>query len=307
MPEVPTLLLEAVVELGRQLRTRRRLGGRKLVDVARAAGMSDSQLSRIELGRILASELQVRSIAEALDLPADITDHLTSAYRALHRQVANPSSTTLPITLSRLANFDERATIIRQLAVMNTPGLLQTPEFAAAAFAHFGELRLSGESDDVRSRLFERVRRQPLLYDTSKTFQFLLCETGILNNPGASMSAQYDRIIEVARFPNVEVRVLPRSSTDWPAMVGFRVYDDAFATTESFPTDLLVTDPMLVTFYVNIFNKCWDTSLRDDDSIALLSKLKREAHQRELGRLKETDDIIDVEWSSVDQPDIAPR
>ncbi len=65
----PPPSLEAATELGRQLRSHRMQAGRRLGEVATAAGMDEAQLSKVETGKAGDSQISTFArVAQALGL-----------------------------------------------------------------------------------------------------------------------------------------------------------------------------------------------------------------------------------------------
>lgn len=261
------------IELGRLLRVQRQLAHKTLNEVARPAGMSDSKLSRIELGRLSASELDVFNVSRVLALSPALTDRLVSLVRAARRVVSNDDVGR--VTPEMFFVLDERSSLVQSYSIGVIPGLLQTPAYAKAVFEASSPF-IDNESSDAPMRLFQRMRRHAFLYDGSKRFQFLLSESVLRNKPAVGvMSAVYDRIVEMMERENVEIGILPMSR---PMLLvpGYRIYDERLVVVDGFPADHVHDEPSVISAHIEMFRVAWNTRLDHDDSMTLLQRLKQE-------------------------------
>ena len=98
---------------------------------------------------------------------------------------------------------------------MLIPGLLQTPDYAR--YRALEAVRLhSTAAEQVDETVVARIRRQEVLYDTSKTFEFIVCEAAFryLLCPPQVMRGQLDR----PRYRKASLAVLR-----WPQPVTSRI------------------------------------------------------------------------------------
>jgi hypothetical protein len=117
---------------------------------------------------------------------------------------------------------------IRNFQIMLIPGLLQTPDYAR--YRALEAVRLHGtDQSKVEETVAARMRRQEVLYDTSKTFEFIICEAALryLLCPPPVMRAQLDRLLGVLGLSNVTFGIIPpgRELAVCP-MAGFLMADD---------------------------------------------------------------------------------
>ena len=102
------------------------------------------------------------------------------------------------------------STLIRHFEVTAVPGLLQTPAYARAMFAEMAEL-VGPEAGDLDAAVAARLRRQTLLYQPGRQFEFLLAETVLRWRlvPAEVLRGQLDRLHTVIGLPNIRFGVLP--------------------------------------------------------------------------------------------------
>jgi transcriptional regulator with XRE-family HTH domain len=100
-------------------------------------------------------------------------------------------------------------------------GLLQTKEYARAVFS---ARRPPFTADELEQRLSARVARQEIVSGTAArpVFTFVQCESTLRRPIGGRtvMRGQLERLLEVAKFPNVDLQVLPLSHEENSGLAG---------------------------------------------------------------------------------------
>lgn len=181
--------------------------------MAEELGVSQSHLSRVELGDAAPSvELGLAWLTAC---------RATSAEHASVRELVE--SVTVEVTSRRTSKGRSLVALQRDAAVaeaaantisgwvpMLIPGLLQT-----AGYAH----HLIGgdfpDRDDVAAAVAARMQRQAVLYDQGKTLRWVIGEAGLRWRvaPPEAMTAQLDRLAQLAAEPGLDLRVLPFART----------------------------------------------------------------------------------------------
>ncbi|MFF0575659.1 helix-turn-helix domain-containing protein [Streptosporangium saharense] len=259
----------------RRLRDATRLTGET---VAARSGMSQAKLSKIETGRVHPSTLDVERILTALGTPRDIAHEVIALAR-----VANTEYQALRTALRKglekkqreLAALEASASELRYFLPVMITGLLNTPEYAAATMS-----RVPGDHSRMLAR---KLERQSVLYDTGKTFFFLLSEAALRWSlvPPAAMAVQIDRITSVSKLPNVHVEIIPFSThVGGGPLNTFTVYDDRLATAEVFGGAMVMRDPKDVTYHLELFHFFRAYALRDDAARAFLDTMAQEYRGR---------------------------
>ena len=117
---------------------------------------------------------------------------------------------------------------VRNFEITFIPGLLQTPDYAR--YRALEAVRLHGaRAEDVEATVRERMTRQEVLYDASKTFEFVITEAAfrLLPCPPAVMLAQLDRLMTASTLSNVTLAIIPFGvELAVMPMVGFLAVDD---------------------------------------------------------------------------------
>jgi transcriptional regulator with XRE-family HTH domain len=179
-------------------------------DAAALLGMRQSQLSVIEAGRTGVSAERLRILADSagsidrtfiaslIDLGAASGKGWWSEYRNM---LGRPHLD--------LAELEAGARRISGYEPMFVPGLLQTPEYAAAVH-RYGYA--DAAPDEQRTAVAFRMRRQKILTgERPPVFRAIIHEAALHASLGdrTVMRGQLLRLIEISRLPNVIVQILP--------------------------------------------------------------------------------------------------
>lgn len=116
-------------------------------------------------------------------------------------------------------------------------GLLATPEYVSTS--------LSGSPGDRSVTIVRKLERQAILYDTSKSFTFLLTEQAVRRPVlhRAAIAVQVHRLASLSRLPNVRIGLLlAGSALSRGPMNTFTVYDQRLATVETFTGRIVFQD-----------------------------------------------------------------
>ncbi|MFJ7202279.1 helix-turn-helix domain-containing protein [Streptomyces sp. NPDC098789] len=200
-------------DLGRALRELRVASGKQAKVVARSAVMSPSKLSKIENGVLPPSVLDVERVLEALGVSPEVRAELAEAARHVATEATAwriYRRTGLHKHQEEIQAMEAQTDLLRVFQCSCIPGLLQTPEYVR------GVQRGSELTDDALEEMIgARLRRQEVLYDRSRTFDFLVTESVLRWKlvPAPMMAAQLDRLITMSRMPNVRIGIVPLSAS----------------------------------------------------------------------------------------------
>ncbi|MEV6848144.1 helix-turn-helix transcriptional regulator [Actinoplanes sp. NPDC051411] len=241
-----------------RLRRERGLTGAQLAARVR---MSQPKISRIERGKGVVDPADVRAIARALGARDDEVARLVELAERPHDRMTDWRSTAdnLASRQTTVAGWESTAAVIREFQPAVVPGLLQSSGYAEATLTGFQQLVLGGSNAEsiIRAAVTERLRRQQILADSSKSFSFLITEQVLRNEicPPAEMLAQIGRIRDAAtRWPNVTVGVIPDGiRLALPPLHGFWVQDDSKVILDVFNTGILTRGPKDVAVYNRAF------------------------------------------------------
>jgi transcriptional regulator with XRE-family HTH domain len=262
----------------RRLRREARLSGQQIADVV---GLSQSQVSRIELGEQAASA----DVAERWAQATGATDDALAEVRELAETAATEAVSwrkAMARGLGRLQqdtrDVEASAATIRNFQPLGIPGLLQVPEYARRLFA-------AGypppSEQEVAAGVAARMDRQVILYQESKTFVFIMAAASLYWRPGppGMMRAQLDRVNAVAALSNVTVGVIPLGAeiAAW-CDHGFDIFSDRgeaagpVVHVETLTSALNVADPEDVAAYEDAFSRLRAAAVTGDEARHLITE-----------------------------------
>ncbi|WP_007516536.1 helix-turn-helix domain-containing protein [Pseudofrankia saprophytica] len=266
-------------ELGRALHGLRRRKGMTGEALGQAVGVSQAKISKIERGVLKPSLLDVEKIVLALDGSKDELHEFVALATQVQTAGARPRGPRRgPANQHDYAEAEGRAQLIRNFEPIAIPGLMQISEYTRRVINAFHAVDIGEDQSkwaDTAAMVTLRAQRQERLYDRAKTFEFIIMESVLSNRfvtPGY-MLAQVDRIEQVAKLPNVTVRVVPATAQlGIPPIHGFHLFDDDMVITESL--DATVSqDRRSVDFYTHFFE-----SYREIADADLTDVLERHKH-----------------------------
>ncbi|MET9924223.1 MULTISPECIES: helix-turn-helix transcriptional regulator [unclassified Streptomyces] len=265
-------------ELGLALRALRNASGKEAKAVARSAVMSPSKLSRIETGKLSPTADDVDRILTAVGVSEDVkTEYMdaaraaateTTAWRLIQRAGLHKAQ-------QRLRDVEAQMSLLRVFQPALVPGLLQTPEYVRAILSRYDDL----SEETVRRTASARIDRQEVLYDASKTLQFVITESVLrwLIVPARVMAGQLDRLVSASRLPSVDIRVVPIAGRkcDIPNHA-FVIQDDRVVAVETVHAEVVVTEPRDVSLYVSKFERFSESAVSGDAMRALIEGIRNE-------------------------------
>lgn len=191
---------------------------------------SRSRVPKLERGQQMPSEDDITRWAQACGHPKEIPAllDLLSEAQAVHEQWRHKLRRGHAALQAEFDKLVRSAVRIRNFEIMTVPGLLQTADYARYRMLEAVRLHDFAESDVERS-VAARMRRQEVLYDVSRTFEFIMCEAALryLLCPPQVMAGQLDRLLAVSGLGNVTLAIIPPGRVlDVAPMVGFLTADD---------------------------------------------------------------------------------
>ncbi|MFE4856985.1 helix-turn-helix domain-containing protein [Streptomyces sp. NPDC056670] len=252
-------------DIGQALRELRAASGKQAKVVARGAAMSPSKLSKIENGVLAPSVIDVERVLTALEVSEDIKAQLTGMARRmateavawrLHRRSG------LHKHQEAIKAIEASTTLLRVFQPSCVPGLLQTPEYVRGIFQGWG---LTG--DAMEKTVGARLARQEALYDTDRSFHFLVTESVLRWRLISSlkMAGQLDRLIAASRMPNVTLGVLPMSAR-MPGLptCAYVLFDSRLATIEIPHAEITTSEILDTDLYLKRFRKFEQVAISGD-------------------------------------------
>ncbi|MEU4805873.1 helix-turn-helix transcriptional regulator [Actinosynnema sp. NPDC023587] len=276
-PERSRLARERLSRELRRLRTEAKMTG---TATARATGMSQSKLSKIENGMLLPSVTDVERLVVELSASRETRVELVELARQLHAEAE-----TRRVVLHRgahrhqqtVARIEARATTSRFFQNAGVPALLQSENYLRVVL----NATPAHEQDTAIATLRSRRARMD---DLGKRFVFLLAEGALRWRLGSAdlMCEQIDHLVQTMHRPNVQLGVVPwTADANLVALHGFQVYDERVVTLSVLTGNATITDPHDVREYLTLFGRLERLAMRGEQLEDLLEGISRD--HRKLG------------------------
>jgi transcriptional regulator with XRE-family HTH domain len=216
-------------QVASELRRYRIAAGMNTVEVGKLLGVSQSQISRVELGQRGLAPDEVAAMLGLYRVPAAHREELMR----LVRQAAEPGlwqnrlTVRLPNQWQTLIDYESRATKIFSYESVVIPGILQTADYARAMIEGTAETRLPAE--EVDAKVSARLGRQAIMSRTDPPIlHALLFEPALLVPAGgqAVMRRQLRSLVEHAERPTTTIQVVPLPAGPHPGLDGAFVIMD---------------------------------------------------------------------------------
>jgi transcriptional regulator with XRE-family HTH domain len=210
------------IRLGATLRRLREAHGITAQQAADAIRGSDSKISRIELGRHAAREIDVSDLLTLYGVTelADREPLLLLASQALAQPWWRDHAAILPPWFQSYLGVEEAAESVQSYDTHFVPGLLQTAGYTAGLLAHadFGPEETSGLLDIAAKRI-ER-------FAAGGWRLTAVIDEAVLHRPvggKTAFSAQLEHLRDAAGWPGVTLRIRPFTSGAPLSPAGFTI------------------------------------------------------------------------------------
>ncbi|WP_454194149.1 helix-turn-helix domain-containing protein [Nocardia sp. Marseille-Q1738] len=265
---------EAREALGKRLREIRRRAGITGRELSRREGWHESKVSKIEYGKLRASDADVRAYCKHSGAEDQLEDllaavhNIDSAYVEWRRHLGTGIKSGQQKTL----RLEAESRLIRNYQPHIVTGLLQTPEYAEAMIrwvAQFYQL-----PDDVEQAVAARMERQQVLYRRDHRFHFLIGEQALYTTVGDDqvMVGQLDRLLSAGSLPRVTFGIIPMTAEARVLFNNFVMYDNRLVTEEGSTAKLTITQPREIAQYGRAFDILARQSATGEAARALIRK-----------------------------------
>lgn len=242
--------------LAARIREVRKERGISATELARHLGVNQSTVSRFETGRMLPSVPVVRRMAEILALPAAEAAEITDLARTLATEFNSWRVVMRRSFADHQAEVADREMAARRVVTYEAailPGLLQLPDYTRAVLARVG-LAVPADAEAIAARM----RRQTVLYDTGRRFDFLIAEGALRARvcPPEVLRAQWERLLTIATMENVSVRVVPvDAEREVVAFNSFTLFDEDLVVVETQTAETVVRDADDIAVYRRVLDE----------------------------------------------------
>ncbi|AWZ06860.1 transcriptional regulator [Streptomyces sp. ICC1] len=240
-----------------------------------ACGWHPAKTSRIENTRALPSDADIRAWCTACGADGQAEDLIAAARSATSMYVEwkRLNRAGLASLQKEIVPLVERTRAFRVYCSHVVPGLLQTPEYAAAVITAYGTFH--GAADDVEAAAAARVKRSRVLHKRGRQFAFLIEESVLHSRIAApeTIAAQLEHLAELARLPQISLGVVAtRAPRPLWSMESFTIYDDVQVGIELLSARVTITAPGEVATYEQAFADLAATAVYGAGAIALIQR-----------------------------------
>jgi transcriptional regulator with XRE-family HTH domain len=274
--------------LGAELRRLRDAAGRTQSDVGESIGRTHATLVNWERGKTKISKSDLVCLLAELRAPVDVRKALEQLREECGQGAGQWVVYGLPDWLRPLVSFEEDAVAETTFQPVIVHGLLQTEEYARAT--HLTAPYVVAP-DAVDKWVAARMQRQQRLHGSDALrFHAVLTEAALRLEVGGPMvmTAQLERLLEIASSPNITIQVLPASQGQHAGIASnFTVLH--FADPEIDPPlgyfdgplgGYLISDPGDVAAMVNMFDDLREPALDAAESTEVLAAILGEYRRK---------------------------
>jgi transcriptional regulator with XRE-family HTH domain len=216
--------------LAERLQRMRKAAGLTGERLAEQLGWPRTKISKLENGRQMPTAADLTAWAAECGQPdaaPELLDMLAQA-QAVHRQYRHRLRQGHAAMQADLDQLVRQAKLVRNFEVLIIPGLLQTADYAR--YRALEAVRVYGAAEDgVEAAVAARMRRQEVLYDSSRQFEFIITEAALRFRlcPPAVMLGQLDRLFGLSGLGNITLGIIPMD-VELPVapMHAFLIVDD---------------------------------------------------------------------------------
>ncbi|MFD8393786.1 helix-turn-helix transcriptional regulator [Streptomyces sp. NPDC059680] len=254
--------------VSRQLKLWREAAGLTQAEFGTAIGYGEELVSSVERGRRIPRPEYLDAADEALGAGGKIA--------AMKKDLAE---VRYPKKVRDLKKLEADAVELCAYNNSVVHGLLQTREYARAVFS---ARRPPFTADELEQRLAARVARQEIIDDTAArpVFSFVQCESTLRRPIGGKMvmRGQLERLLQVAKFCNIDLQVLPLDREENSGLDGsFRLLRLKDGTTvghiEVQPISRVIADPKEAQLLDMRYGIIRAQALSPRESMALIEKV----------------------------------
>lgn len=248
--------------------------------LAKRMGIVQSRVWKIEHGDLLPAEEDIRAWARE-------TGHEQEAEGLMQALAEARGEQAFSAVIRRrgpaayqdqVRAVEDQYVRVGEFAVAVIPGLLQTADYARELLSVPAGARAWGADDAaLEATVNARLRRQEILHDPSKRVQIVLGEAALrtLVVSAPVLAVQLGKLLSVLRLPSVELGVIGFGQRMPVYPLGFRLYGDAMAVTESIAAERYHTaedEPEEVAAFIEAFNELRQAASTGDDAEAIIQR-----------------------------------
>ncbi|RDI53999.1 helix-turn-helix domain-containing protein [Nocardia mexicana] len=258
--------------LGGRLRDIRKDAGLSGVQLAELAGWHSSKVSKIESGKQMPAEADIRIWCRHCKAKGQVPDLIATLRNVEAAYVEWKRIAGIRRKQQQLHTLEEDTRLTRWFEPVIMPGLLQTQDYMWAMLSKVSAFY--GHDEPVDDGIAARLERQQVLHHGNHRFNFVLAEQVLYTTVGSDdvMIGQLDHLLSTMRLPNVVVSVIPQMSDYQVPTTNFAIFDRKVAFVETISAELTITQPRELTLYEQVFQTLLDQAVVGEAARVLIGK-----------------------------------
>lgn len=250
---------------------------------AKIIGWQQSRISKLETGRQLPTEADIRAWVAAAGASESVVAELFGLLAAArieyvtHRDESRAAGGLAKVQ-ARLVELESRVSQIAEWQPAMVPGLVQTAAYAQELLERPNRPTLTDAGDvDAAAVATERIRRQEILYQPGRRIELVLGEAALRSTPGtiSTLLGQLDRLVSVVDLPTVELGIVPFPRMPVMPLSNFSIHDDVVYI-ETLTGEQQLYEPDEVAVYVKAFRLLRAAAATGSEAVALIRRVADE-------------------------------
>lgn len=259
--------------LGHRLRDIRKDAGLTGKELATLAGWHSSKVSKIEYGKQVPSEEDIRlwcHHTKASDQVADLVATVRNI-EAMYVEWRRMLGTGTRRRQHASRTLEAKTRLMRWYEPLLIPGILHTAEYAEAVMRKV--IEFYGIPDDLDAGVSERMERQHILYRGNHRFHFIIAQQALLTTVGDNdvMIGQLDRLLTVMSLPRIALGIMPTLAEYRVPTNQFIMFDNRLVHVETISAELTIKQPREITLYRRAFDELTKLATTGNHARALIT------------------------------------
>lgn len=275
---------EAREALGRRLRDIRKDAGLTGRELATLAGWHSSKVSKIEYGKQVASEADIRVWCRHANAANQVSDLIATVrnIEAMYIEWRRMLGTGTRRRQHASRTLEAKTRLMRWYEPLLVPGILHTAEYAQAVMRRV--IEFYDIPDDLDAGVAERMERQQILYRGDHRFHFIIAQQALLTTVGNDdvMIGQLDRLLAVMSLPRITLGIIPALAEYQVPTNQFIMFDNRLVHVETISAELTIKQPREITLYGKVFDRLAKLAIIGNNARALITSALDHRRQSQL-------------------------
>ncbi len=241
--------------LGHRLRDLRKDAGLTGRGLAELAGWHSSKISKIEFGKQIPSEDDIRAWCHHTGADNHIPDLIATVrhIEAMYVEWRRMLGTGTRRRQQGSQTLEAHTRLMRWYEPVLMPGILHTAEYAEAVMRRV--IDFYDIPDDLDAGVAARMQRQQVLYNGDHKFHLIIAQQALHTTVGNTdvMIGQLDRLLAVMSLPRVVFGIIPTGSRYRVPTNQFIMFDNRLVHVETISAELTISQPREIALYNKSF------------------------------------------------------